>query len=131
MNRVIKFRGVVINDDHFNGQWWEGSLRTTLSGKCFISAAAEDGGNVGFEVDPATVGQFTGRKSTDGKEIYEDDLLSVDKDAMYASGLQVLYKAEAALFGLTRVNRGNVVYQGIHGDDWHIIGNIHDQNEDQ
>ena len=63
--REIKFRG------KWNGKWYYGNLVVTIGGTCFISLV----GGVIQRVDTDTVGQFTGLYDTDGREIYEGDVL--------------------------------------------------------
>lgn len=64
--REIKFRGKRLD----NGEWIEGDLLRMLDHWFIFPNPAPEGIDK-YAVDPATVGEFTGLKDKNGKEIYE------------------------------------------------------------
>jgi uncharacterized phage protein (TIGR01671 family) len=117
--REIKFRGKRLD----NGEWIFGSL-LNLDGECEIADCnTVDYGR--YEVAPATVGQYTGLKDKNGKEIWEGDILT-DK----FESIGVVEWRDGALV----VNFGDVdVFQIVDCFDdsyqmW-TIGNIYDNPE--
>ena len=90
--REIKFRGKRLD----NGEWIEGDL-LRMNDHWFIFPDPAPEGIDKYEVDPATVGQYTGLKDEHGKEIYEGGYC--------VAFLKQICRRRIRLFGKHRRNR--------------------------
>jgi len=72
MKRAIKFRGKRVD----NGEWVYGDLMCNWTTPAILSE--NDGCE--YEVIPSSIGQFTGLKDKNGKDIYDGDSLKPDTD---------------------------------------------------
>lgn len=120
--REIKFRGKRLD----NGEWVVGSYIEAENRDRSIAhqIVPYKAGLVVREVDPATVGQYTGLKDKNGKEIYEGDIL-FDESGVYAV---VCYS-----MGTFCVDFGEGFDLQYFTDYIHeicdVVGNIHDNPE--
>ena len=115
--REILFRGKRVD----NGEWVEGNdiMHETVVGHLCLSNVGE----CWVSVDPETVGQFTGLRDKNGKQIFEGDILSFETMRGTIS-FTVYYDEECGVwqpFGDS--------YCGFDPKDVEVIGNIHDNPE--
>lgn len=142
--RTIKFKGKRLD----NGEWLEGYYRGNYEDKAFISRIKRP--PLSFEVDPATVCQFTGILDKNGKEIYEGDVLRSDEypysdleDGKRDNYFAVVYYHEEYARFVTVTIKNPVstvcgISEGNHGDvsrdemmDFEVVGNIHEEKWQQ
>lgn len=140
--RQIKFRGKRLD----NGEWVEGSLFNSIWRKptdgsrvCYIfpdnmiddndGDCWEDFAEVAeqYEVDRATVGQYTGLKDKNGKEIYEGDVLRWFVNDLISTA-PVEYR-DGAFWMVRDINTGHGVWNDWLRGEYEILGNIHDNPE--
>jgi len=125
--REIKFRAKNV----MNGEWVCGDLVHYNHSHTHISIAEKECKQQ-FFVHPQTIGQFTGLRDKNGKEIYEGDIVRFNQKFLIENILLVGYEySHRGGFSLC-TKEG---YYGMFGDAWlepfycEVIGNIHDNPE--
>lgn len=125
--RDILFRGKRID----NGEWVYGWFEMYPFGRWPVKASiipAEDaisGHYEHIEVDPSTVGQYTGLTDKNGKRIFEGDVFEWGYAGVKEFKYTVVYDAELTSF----VGERRFGFVSTNGVDLEIIGNIHDNPE--
>ena len=127
--REIKFRGKRLD----NGEWVVGSYIEAENRDRSIAhqIVPYESGEAVREVDPVTVGQFTGLKDRNAMEIYEGDILKSERnDRLYVvkswSGMfyASVEECNKGIFGGFPLHALTENEESGYGCD--IIGNIHD-----
>ena len=136
--REILFRGKAISaDNDLDGKWIFGQLvvrpdnddgidKTFIceSGHRFIRCLSKM--PCTYEVDPETVGQFTGLTDKNGKRIFEGDIVSGD-NYWHENRKKYQVAFEDSCFFL--VDDGGSFWHKDHIENIEVIGNIHDNLE--
>lgn len=122
MDRVVKFRGRRLCD----GRWEYGHYDKDSRGDAFIRHPDTDNPKRidVWQVDPDTVGQFTGLYDRNGKEIYEGDIIYTD----YEMDAEVYWDEYSASFS-TRDEIGSNALWDSFAKTSEVVGNIHENPE--
>ena len=119
--REILFRGKRTD----NGEWVEGYLYITHNGEHEISVYNEEVNIERWthEVDPSTVGQYTGMKDKNGKKVFEGDIIRKTNKGRHPQIFITNIR--------TSFPTNEEVYYGpfdhfTESCEYEVIGNIHD-----
>ena len=124
--REILFRGKLTA----NGKWSEGNLVVNKRGVYVITPDETPIGIYG-QVDPETVGEYTGLTDKNGKKIFEGDILKFDYIGknLGVNGIS-LCEFENGKFGVKwGYYKEFVCLDGFANTTLEVIGNIHDNPE--
>ena len=129
--REILFRGKRLN----NGEWVEGFYNHLPCGRFgadehMIQTVLENG-KIGmlYDIDPSTVGQYTGLTDKNGKRIFELDIVKTDKFSEPNKQYIIKYDLQfGAFIGQDRYNVYFVTFDGDSGE-FEVIGNVTDNPE--
>ena len=144
MVREIKFRGKRVD----NGEWAYGYLAVYTDGSCYITTKIERNitryvkgkpfyiiSRMEYEVDPETVGQYTGSEDKKGVKAYEGDIVKCTES--FPDELEFISKIFWGGSGFL-VKKGAIYYPvdiydsnpgRVSLNKMEIIGNTHDNPE--
>ena len=123
--REILFRGKHKAD----GKWCEGNLNIDRQGVAIITPDNTPIGCYG-QVDPETVGQYTGLTDKNGTKIFEGDIVKLRLLAAKMEWKGVCEYRNGA-FGLAWQYAGEryCTFAGTCNAEYEVLGNIHDDPE--
>lgn len=123
--REILFRGKFTA----SGMWIIGDLRQYPSGAKAIKGS--DMLHI-MEVDPDTIGQYTGLTDKNGKKIFEWDIVHMNskKFGLSGQGVVVYRNGGFAIYDRKRNRLYPFMQNGqYNAGDYRVVGNIHDNPE--
>lgn len=123
--RNIKFRG----KDKKTGEWLYGNLQVpTIEGVPYFMWDKE---KFQREVDPNTIGQYTGVRDYNGNEVYEGDIITIVRIGKNISPSLVEWLDCGFIRrGIKNYNSHNMYYLSrADAEYFKVVGNIHDNKE--
>ncbi len=127
--REIKFRGKY----NLDGDWIYGDLQRDSENNFYITQHTREG--LTFDVEPKTVGQYTGIKDKNGTEIYEGDIVLVKAEGYESIISEVTWGGiEYPAFDLPNydgdtMNGFSSIYHSEPKETIEVIGNIYENPE--
>lgn len=127
--RGILFRGKrTINGDWVYGDFVHGNERKSLRDSIFVYDSETQSFN-DYEINPSTLGQYTGLTDKNGKRIFEGDIVKTDKFSEPNKQYIIKYDLRfGAFIGQDRYNVYFVTFDGDSGE-FEVIGNVTDNPE--
>ena len=126
MRRIIKFRGKSLKD----GGWLIGSHFTDGAEEYIIPQTLLDIHDYeDYQVDPDTVGQYTGLKDRNGQEIYEGDILRYFRFDGEERRVKVIWDNDSFSFEIVLPDGTLIAVMEELRRTFEVIGNIHDNPE--
>ena len=137
--RTIKFRGKLISDDfrtRYKNGWIYGDYLKNDTSHFIINEFDEGSDNGGYpsidikfwqKVIPETVSQFTGFYDSNGKEIYEGDIV----EGVMGRFLILYDEIVGEGYGFQWRALANSQWESMTGfiDEYEVVGNVHDNPE--
>ena len=124
--REILFRGKPIVPGKYNGGSFAiGYYCCSPSGKHYIELSTASGCKNPVEVNPDTVGQYTGLTDKKGAKIFEGDILCNERGICYGGCYSAVVKYNNGEF----MAEGFVNFYAVDFCVLEVIGNIHDNPE--
>lgn len=119
----IKFKAKQLN----SGKWFEGDLVRLGNRVCIGGDHLKDGIT---DVDPSTVCQFTGLKDSEGKEIWEGDIVHDSYDLLCIDNLyEVVYIEEEGAFAFKSLDKVDNYEPFVNLFEAYVVGNKFDKED--